>query len=107
MSKYDKNKRRCATRAIEKGAVKSIANIPSDLGKMLMKGSALQAAGEMEQAAAMQGVFGQTQSAAELSQGAQEVRASANSIDLPKFKMSNAALAGGDKIDSENVISLL
>ncbi len=55
----------------------------------------------------MQGVFGQTQSAAELSQGAQEVRASANSIDLPKFKMSNAALAGGDKIDSENVISLL
>jgi hypothetical protein len=81
-----------------KGAVKGIANIPSDIGEMLMKGATLQSAGEMEQAAAMQGAFGQAQSAAELSQGAQEVRASANSIELPKFKMSNAAQAGGDKI---------
>ncbi|WP_198387373.1 hypothetical protein [Burkholderia ubonensis] len=81
-----------------KGAVKGIANIPSDLGEMLMKGSALQSAGEMEQAAAMQSVFGQTKSAEALMQSAQEVRASADSIELPKFKMSNAAQAGGDKI---------
>nr|WP_276535793.1 GH-E family nuclease [Burkholderia multivorans] len=63
-----------------------------------MKGSALQSAGEMEQAAAMQSVFGQTKSAEALMQSAQEVRASADSIELPKFKMSNAAQAGGDKI---------
>ncbi|WP_156441166.1 hypothetical protein [Burkholderia sp. ABCPW 14] len=81
-----------------KGAVKGIANIPSDIGEMLIKGSTLQTAGEMEQAAAMQSVFGQTQSAEALTQGAQEVKASADSIELPKFKMSNAAQAGGDKI---------
>ncbi|WP_322051573.1 hypothetical protein [Paraburkholderia bannensis] len=52
---------------IKKGAVKGIANIPPDPGEMVMKDSTLQAAGEMEQAAAMQGVFGQTQSAVELS----------------------------------------
>nr|WP_249178797.1 GH-E family nuclease [Burkholderia vietnamiensis] len=81
-----------------KGAVKGIANIPSDIGELLIKGSTLQTAGEMEQAAAMQSVFGQTQSAEALMQGAQEVKASAGSIELPKFKMSNAAQAGGDKI---------
>lgn len=81
-----------------KGAVKGVANIPSDIGEMLVKGSTLQTAGQMEQAAAMQSVFGQTQSAEALTQGAQEVRASADAIELPKFKMSNAAQAGGDKI---------
>jgi len=81
-----------------KGAVKGIANIPSDIGELLIKGSTLQTAGQMEQAAAMQSVFGQTQSAEALMQGAQEVKASAGSIELPKFKMSNAAQAGGDKI---------
>jgi len=81
-----------------KGAVKGIANIPSDIGELLIKGSTLQSAGEMEQAAAMQSAFGQTQSAEALSQAAQEVKASAGSIELPKFKMSNAAQAGGDKI---------
>lgn len=81
-----------------KGAVKGIANIPSDIGELLIKGSTLQTAGQMEQAAAMQSVFGQTQSAEALMQGAQEVKASAGSIELPKFQMSNAAQAGGDKI---------
>ncbi len=81
-----------------KGAVKGIANIPSDIGELLIKGSTLQTAGQMEQAAAMQSVFGQTQAAEALTQGAQEVRASAGSVELPKFKMSNAAQAGGDKI---------
>ncbi|UVE64722.1 hypothetical protein [Burkholderia pyrrocinia] len=81
-----------------KGAVKGIANIPSDIGELLIKGSTLQTAGEMEQAAAMQSVFGQTQSAEALTQAAQDVKASAGSIELPKFKMSNAAQAGGDKI---------
>ncbi|WP_155122352.1 hypothetical protein [Burkholderia ubonensis] len=81
-----------------KGAVKGIANIPSDIGELLIKGSTLQTAGQMEQAAAMQSVFGQTQSAEALTRGAQEVKASAGSIELPKFKMSNAAQAGGDKV---------
>lgn len=81
-----------------KGATKGIANIPSDLSEMLMKGAALQDADDIEQTAAMQRVFGQTQSAEALTQAAQDVRTSANSIDLPKFQMSNPAQAGGDKI---------
>jgi len=81
-----------------KGAVKSIGNIPSDIGEMLMKGATLQSAGEMEQAAAMQSLFGQTKSAEELMQTAQQVRGSANEIALPRFHMSNPAQAGGDKI---------
>lgn len=81
-----------------KGVVKGVANIPSDIGELLIKGSTLQTAGQMEQAAAMQSVFGQTQSAEALTQAAQEVKASAGSIELPKFKMSNPAQAGGDLI---------
>lgn len=81
-----------------KGAVKGILNIPSDIGEMLMKGATLQSAGEMEQAAAMQSLFGQTKSAQELMQTAQEVRSSANAIEVPRFQMSNPAQAGGDKI---------
>jgi hypothetical protein len=78
--------------------VKGIGNIPSDIGEMLMKGATLQSAGEMEQAAAMQSLFGQTKSAEELMQTAQQVRGSANEIALPRFHMSNPAQAGGDKI---------
>lgn len=81
-----------------KGALKGIANIPSDLGEMVMKGGALQGAADMEQAAAMQSLFGQTQSAERLAQAAQGVRASTDAISLPKFQMANAAQAGGDKI---------
>ncbi|ALU88324.1 hypothetical protein Hrubri_1112 [Herbaspirillum rubrisubalbicans M1] len=81
-----------------KGAVKGILNIPSDIGETLMKGATLQSAGEMEQAAAMQSLFGQTTSAQELMQTAQQVRSSADAIELQRFKMSNPAQAGGDKI---------
>lgn len=81
-----------------KGAAKGIANIPSDLGEMFIKGSTLQSAADMEQAAAWQSLFGQTETAQALTQTAQEMRAGAESISLPKFQMSNAAQAGGDKI---------
>lgn len=83
-----------------KGAAKGIANIPSDIGEMLMKGSALQGAGEMEQAAAMQSLFGQTKQAEGLLQAAGQVREGAGQIALPKLAMSNPAQAGGDKIST-------
>ena len=83
-----------------KGAAKGIANIPSDIGEMLMKGAALQGAGEMEQAAAMQSLFGQTKQAEGLLQTAGQVLEGAGQIALPKLAMSNPAQAGGDKIST-------
>ncbi|GAC1569561.1 MAG: hypothetical protein NVS3B3_23960 [Aquirhabdus sp.] len=83
-----------------KGAAKGIANIPSELAEMLAKGSALQSAGEMEQAAAMQSLFGQTESASRLAQSAEQVRQGAQQIEVPKFSMNNPAQAGGDKIST-------
>ncbi len=42
-----------------KGAVKDTLNIVPQLGQLLMKGAALQGAGEMEQAAVLQSALGQ------------------------------------------------
>ncbi|PKB13783.1 HNH/ENDO VII superfamily nuclease [Janthinobacterium sp. 64] len=81
-----------------KGAAKGIANIPSSIGEMVMKGATLQSAGEMEQAAAMHSMFGQTEAAERMSAGAEQVRQGVDAIHLPMFEMSNAAQAGGDKI---------
>jgi hypothetical protein len=81
-----------------KGALKGIGNVPSDVGEMVMKGAALHGAGEMEQAAALQGLFGQSSAAETLSQTAQAVRAGSEAIELPRFPMSNPAQAGGDKV---------
>lgn len=81
-----------------KGAAKGIANIPSQLTEMVLQGSALQGAADMEQAAAMQSLFGQSASAAQLSEGAAIVREGAGQISVPQFSMNNPAQAGGDKI---------
>lgn len=81
-----------------KGGVKGLANIPSALGEMLLKGAALQSAGEMEQASAMHSLFGQTQAAEQMRDSAAQVRDGVDAIQLPMFQMSNAAQAGGDKI---------
>lgn len=81
-----------------KGGVKGLANIPSALGEMLLKGAALQSAGEMEQASAMHSLFGQTQAAEQMRDSAAQVRDGVDAIHLPMFEMSNPAQAGGDKI---------
>jgi hypothetical protein len=81
-----------------KGAAKGLANTPSHLGDMLGKGSALHSASELEEAAMYQALFGQAERAKQMGELAQAMRANANAIDLPKFAMSNAAQAGGDKI---------
>lgn len=80
------------------GAAKGLANMPSSIGEMLIKGSALQSAAEMDQSAGMQALFGQTQAAQRMTESAQQVRSGANEIALPKFDMTNAAQLGGDKI---------
>lgn len=82
-----------------KGAAKGIANIPSQLTEMMLQGSALQSAAEMESnAALMGGLFGQTEAAANLSSSAAIVRDGASQISVPQFSMNNPAQAGGDKI---------
>lgn len=81
-----------------KGSAKDLANTPSEVGEVFMKGSALQGAADMEQAAAWQSLFGQKESAQALTEAAQQVRAGADAISLPKFQMSNPAQAGGAKI---------
>lgn len=83
-----------------KGAAKGIANIPSELLELLAKGATLQNAGELEQAAAMQSLFGQSQNAESLMEAAAGMREGANQIDVPKFSMSNPAQKGGDKIST-------
>ena len=83
-----------------KGAAKGIANIPSELLEMMAKGGALQNAGDMEQAAAMQSLFGQTQAAQSSMEVAAAMREGASQIDVPKFSMNNPAQAGGDKIST-------
>ena len=81
-----------------KGAVKDTLNIVPQLGQLLMQGSALQSAGEMEQAAALQSAFGNSQTASQLHTTAEGVRQSADQIQLPQFEMSNPAQEGGAKI---------
>jgi len=83
-----------------KGAAKGIANIPSEVVELMAKGSALEQAGQLEQAAALQSLFGQGQAAQNSLQAAQAMREAADQIEVPKFAMSNAAQAGGDKIST-------
>lgn len=83
-----------------KGAGKGIANIPSHLAELLMKGSALQGAGDMQQAAAMQALLGNGKNASDMFEIAEGMRQSVDSIDVPKFSMNNKAQAGGDKIST-------
>jgi hypothetical protein len=81
-----------------KGAVKDTLNIVPQLGQLLMQGSALQSAGEMEQAAALQSAFGNKETASQLHTTAEGVRQSADQIQMPQFEMSNPAQEGGAKI---------
>jgi len=83
-----------------KGAAKGIANIPSEIAELIAKGSALDQAGQLEQSAALQSLFGQTQAAQNTLDAAQAMRQSAEQINVPKFEMSNPAQAGGDKIST-------
>ena len=83
-----------------KGAGKGIANIPSHLAELLMKGSALQGAGDMQQAAAMQALLGNGKNASDMLEIAEAMRQNVDSIDVPKFSMNNKAQAGGDKIST-------
>lgn len=88
-----------------KGATKGILNIPSNLLEMMAKGSALNAAGELEQAGAMQALFGREEDSAKSFELAQATRAGADEIKVPKFEMSNPAQSGGDTIAT--VVQLL
>jgi hypothetical protein len=81
-----------------KGAVKDTLNIVPQLGQLLMQGSTLQSAGEIEQAAAMQSALGNREAASQLHSTAEGVRQSADQIQLPQFEMSNPAQEGGAKI---------
>jgi RHS repeat-associated protein len=81
-----------------KGAVKDTLNIVPQLAQLLMQGSALQSAGEIEQAAALQSAFGNKETASQLHTTAEGVRQSADQIRLPQFEMTNPAQEGGAKI---------
>ena len=81
-----------------KGAVKDTLNIVPQLGQLLMHGSALQSAGQIEQAAALQSAFGNSQTASQLHTTAEGVRQGADQLQLPQFEMSNPAQEGGAKI---------
>lgn len=81
-----------------KGAVKGIANIPSNLGELLLEASKEQSAAQMDEVAITQTMFGQTDAAKTMTSLAAETRKQAASINVPKFKMSNQAQEGGDAI---------
>jgi hypothetical protein len=80
------------------GALKDTANTVPELAEMMARGSALNQAGEMEQAAALQRLFGLSGNADQLQASAEALRQGANEITLPKFELSNPAQAGGATI---------
>ena len=80
-----------------KGAAKGLANIPSNIGELLAKGSAYQQVADFEQSAMLQNAFG-LGNAEQSAQIADQMREAADKIEVPKFKMSNAGQEGGDKI---------
>lgn len=81
-----------------KGAAKGIANMPSHLSELLLRGAAEQQAAELEVAAAVQVVIGRTAEVKQMTEVATATRQGAAQIDLPKFIMSNPAQEGGDTI---------
>lgn len=81
-----------------KGAAKGTANIVPELGEVFTKSSMLDTANQMDQAAGFQELFGNAEKAKEYSDAATSMRSGVDSVNLPKFDMSNAAQAGGDKI---------
>lgn len=81
-----------------KGAVKDTLNIVPQLGTLLMQGGAMQGAGDMQQAAAIQSALGNKEMASQLSSTAEGVKESAHELELSQFVLSNPAQAGGAKI---------
>ena len=81
-----------------KGAAKGVANIPSHVSELLLKGSAEQQALELNEAAALQTLFGNKLLATRLSNLSVATKQSGAMVGLPKFHMQNAAQRGGDKI---------
>ena len=81
-----------------KGAVKGILNIPSELGELLLKSAAYDSALKTEESAAMLALFGDSKSAAQLSEAAAQQRAGTDAINVPKIKMNNPAQEGGDLV---------
>ena len=81
-----------------KGAAKGIANIPSHVLELLLKGGAEQQALEMIEAAALQTLLGNDALANRLSDLSGAAKRSGSLVDLPKFHMTNAAQRGGDTI---------
>jgi hypothetical protein len=79
------------------GALKDTANTVPEVGEMMARGSALNQAAEMEQAAAMQRLFGMTRSADQLQASAEALRQVSDKITLPKFELRTLAEAGGAK----------
>jgi hypothetical protein len=81
-----------------KGAGKGLVNTGIDIFNLLAKGSAAQAAGEMQQQAALQAAFGRPELSAKLMESAQEMME--HPAQITPFEMSNPAQAGGDKIST-------
>jgi hypothetical protein len=81
-----------------KGAVKSIVNIVPETGEMILKGTIKKEAGNLEIAAAILDLLGESESAQGASAAAQMINNAGDSVEAPKFEMSNDAQAGGENI---------
>ncbi|MYN20056.1 DUF4150 domain-containing protein [Rugamonas sp. FT107W] len=80
------------------GAARGIANIPPQLAELLLKGVVEQQAAELNEAASMQALLGHTHTAQDMTDMAKSSQHVGARIDLPKFKMRNAAEEGGDTV---------
>jgi len=82
------------------GAARGMANIPSHLAEFFLKVVAEQRATELNNAANIQRIFGQTEASKNLEDVASTSRQLVDKIDLPKFSLKNAAQQGGDAIST-------
>lgn len=80
------------------GAAKGIANIAPAVGEIIIKGSMMNAALDMQKSAGNQALMGNDAAAAETMKSSQEMMDASNEVDLPEFEMANDAQEGGDVI---------
>jgi hypothetical protein len=82
------------------GALKGLANTPSNLGTLLLQGAAEQSALETEQTAAFQAAVGNTATAGEMMQAGQQGEAAASNLSVPNVVTppNTPAQRGGDDI---------
>lgn len=87
------------------GAVKSVANTPSETGDLVLGMAIEQRSTMLDDAILTHYMFGQTDAAQALTQMKADTENVAHQADLPKFKMSNSAQEGGEAI--YEIISVL